>query len=266
LNTHLQDCTGDARDFGNMACLLVGDFFQLGSLFTDSFISTMMQGIVRSKYKPNELSLPKFRGCELFRRFELLGLSQNMRASTDPDRCMSIDRMRDVTKIPPVNEHVLNTLTTLTRQDIIDRPQLRFGIVVVPSHKEKQFWIKEQTTRYAIAAKKVIIRWKNTLCNSVLSNHPGLTDLLFENEYSDLWSYFIEGSPAVIIYNYCVIRGITNGPGCIQHSLLLDGTTAFKRTFAKLIASSCPGTVLTLPVPPLAMFIWKPIPLEDLHL
>ena len=53
------------------------------------------------------------------------------------------------------------------------------------------------------------------------SKHPGVFQLLYADPDLELWSYYIEGAPCFILFNYSDPHEISNGPGCIYHSLVL---------------------------------------------
>jgi hypothetical protein len=267
LNQHLQETRKDLRPFGGMAVLLIADFFQLGALFGDSFVTVMMRNFVTHAEARTDMHLPQHRGCELLQLFTYTVLHTQNRCKEE-DRIACIHRMRDPSKVPPINDMVIATLKTLTRQDIIERPGRRFAAFLNPGNLERCIWTLPQGTRFALAAAKVIIRWKNPIQGEIAQSHPRLYDPLYENPDSELWSTFIESAPAYTLYNYSVLRCVSNGPGCRMHSFIFgpDWTLEEKAAAEEEIATAKPGDIVTLIKPPYAVNIYKEISDDDAHL
>jgi hypothetical protein len=71
-------------------------------------------------------------------------------------------------------------------------------------------WNYYQMFPYAKAYKKPIIAWKNTIIGLGLK-HPDIVGPLYMNKETELWSYFIEGAPGFVLFNYSVSLGLSNG-------------------------------------------------------
>ena len=135
LNQHLQDMKQDVRPFGGMAVLLIADFFQLGALFGDSFVTVMIRNFITNAQGRTDTALPQHQGCELLRLFTYTVL-HNQNRCKEESRIACINWMRDPSNKPPINDKVIDTLKILTRQDILQRPARRLAKFLDPGNLE----------------------------------------------------------------------------------------------------------------------------------
>uniref|UniRef100_A0A7S0QIJ3 ATP-dependent DNA helicase n=1 Tax=Cryptomonas curvata TaxID=233186 RepID=A0A7S0QIJ3_9CRYP len=266
LDEHLRDILNDQRPFGGMAVLLLGDFFQLSAFLSRSFITVMIRNYVTHPDNRTDIELPEHQGCELLRLFTYAVLRINNRCK-EPDRLEAIRRLRDPVQKPPINRAVLNLLTVMARKHIIAIPAFRFGPMLMPGNQERCMWNYYQMFFYAKANKKPIVGWKN-LINGFGLWHPEIVEPLYANKESELWSYFIEGGPGSILFNYSVPLGLSNGAPIHYHGLILGPhfTAAEIKSFKIEYAKAAPGIVIILPHPPYSVNIHKEVRDEDAHL
>ena len=267
LNQHLQDMKQDSRPFGGMAVLLIADFFQLGALFGEGFVSVMIRNYITNAEGRTDTALPQHLGCELLRLFTYTVL-HNQNRCKEQSRTACINWMRDPSNKPPINNKVIDTLKILTRQDILQSPGRRFAAFLSPGNLERCIWTWAQSQRFSLAAGKVIIRWKNPIQGATALSHPTLFDPLYRDPDTELWFVFIESAPGYTLYNYSVPRGVSNGPGCFMHSFSFgpDWSTEEKKAAEREIAAAKPGGVVSLIKPPYAVNIYKEISDDQAHL
>ena len=265
LDQHLRDVRNDQRPFGGMATLLIGDFFQLSSLFSESFYTVMMRNFVTHTENRADCHLPQHAGCLLFMKFIYTVFHANNRTN-EVERIENIEHMRDPSLFPPINQKIIRSLAELTRDDIVAFPHFRFACMLVPGNVERGIYNYVQMKPFAIATNQVIIRWQN--CIKEASSNPGVFELLYSDGCVELWSYYLQGAPGFLLFNYCVPRGVSNGPGCIYHSLVLGDAFDAAETAAieKEIADTKPGEIVTLEKPPYAINIYKEIKDTEVHL
>ena len=266
LDEHVRDILNDQRPFGGMAVLILADFFQLSAFLSRSFITVMIRNYVTHADKRTDIELPEHQGCELLRLFTYAVLHINNRCK-ESDRLEGIRRLRDPFQKPPINRPVLNLLEVMTRQLIIAAPSFRFAPILVPGNHERCIWNYHQMFPYAKAYKKPIVAWRNTIIGIGLS-HPFAVEPLYDNKECELWSYFIEGAPGFILFNYSVPLGCSNGVGIRYHglSLGLQFTAVEIKSFQLEYAAAAPAEVIILPRPPFAVNIHKEVRDEDAHL
>ena len=132
----MRDVRTDSRPFGGMTTLLIGDFFQLGSLFSESFFTILMGNFVAHAENRADCHLPQHAGCLLFMKFIYTVFHANNRTD-EVERIQNIDHMRDPSLFPPINQKIIRSLAELTRDDIVAFPHFRFACMLVPGNVER---------------------------------------------------------------------------------------------------------------------------------
>jgi len=244
----------------------LADFFQLSAFMSKNFISVMIRNYVTHPDKRTDTQLPEHQGCELLRLFTYRVLHINNRCK-ELDRLNGIRRLRDPSQKPPINQTVMDLLTQMTRELIVATPAFLFAPMLTPGNYERCVWIYHQMFVYAKAYKKVIIAWKNTIHGIGKTHDPKLFESLYANKECELWSYYIEGAPGFILFNYSVPLGCSNGAAIDYHSLILGAnySAAEIKSFQLQYARAAPADVIELPRPPYAVNVRKEVRDEDAH-
>lgn len=157
----------------------------------------------------------KKRGIQLLRSARRVNLTRLMRAKNDPAFIDYQLQMRQTELRHPVPDTFLDSLTTVTAMDLCDDPAWQFAPTGVLSHLERDYINVSKLHAFARAFNLPIIRWRCELADA-----PSMEQNVREEVYNheqNLWSYFVEGAPALILETISSVRMLVNGsPGLLD--------------------------------------------------
>ena len=203
---------------GGMPLLLCGDNHQKPPPGGTSWYHYMVG--VAAKEEDNPLFLQgsssaKHRGLKLLSVAKRVQLHRLMRAKDDPDFIAVQHQMRQTELLHPIPEDFLKQLRPVSLEDIAQEPAWRFAPIGVLSHIERDAINLEQLKAFAKAFNLPMFRWRCVLVDGEILE-AGEVAGLYDNE-PNLWSYFVEGAPVLLLSTISSVRKLVNGsPGLLD--------------------------------------------------
>ena len=157
------------------------------------------------------------RGLTLLSRAKRVELHRLMRAKDDPDFIAVQHQMRQTEILHPIPEDFLKQLRPVTLEDITQEPAWRFAPIGVLSHLERDAINLEQLKAFAKAFRLPMFRWRCFLVDGDMLQ-AGVVAELYDNE-PNLWSYFVEGAPVLLLSTISSVRKLVNGTPALLDSL-----------------------------------------------
>jgi hypothetical protein len=235
ISSRFQELRNNDLPFGGLPVLLFLDFHQKESMGTQFHKALLIADLPKDILKAlgingsgknnttiSELGVDR-KSVNLFRRFRRFNLTQQMRASEDPDYMAHLNQIRDIFSEQPINEEILQSLQPLTPEALQADPKLMFTRIVTMSWKEIFPLTLMQLGRWAKAYNLPLIRWRKTLVGESAGFISAVeTEALYEHESAGLYEYFVENMPGTFTTNIDTSNGIVNGARNTYVSLTLD--------------------------------------------
>ena len=159
----------------------------------------------------------KQRGLLLLRSARRVDLKRLMRAKDDLAFIDYQLQMRQTELLHPISDLFLDSLHTVTDTDITDDPAWQFAPIGVLSHVERDYINLSQLHAFARTFNLPIIRWRSELVDgSTLEQN--VREEIYQHE-PNLWSYFVEGAPALLLETISSVRMLVNGSAGVLESL-----------------------------------------------
>jgi hypothetical protein len=234
IDQKLRTLTGNYNDtFGNLAIMLMGDFFQIPPINGTSLFSSVL-----NNNNTQQDSNPLIHGSWLFSLFKKIELTQQMRAPDDIHHMKILDQMRNYTlRQPSVTRENLNYYKYLTSDDITSDSAWLTAPIIVLNNLER---VNLNATRSKIYSKffgKIRFLWDCPLSydGSILNREQKQT--IYE-ENASLRDYFVAGALGYLKKNINPSLGLANGTSVIYHSLILDEREDSEAVLAQIVDST----------------------------
>jgi len=157
-SVRLCQITGRSEPFGGLPVLILGDFFQLKPVAAQSIYEGMLN------YLSNDIALHQDNaynhGLELFLKFKITILEGNNRAREDPIHADIIHKLRDLTKINPIDDAILNHVREITIEDIRCDRTWEEALIAVPGNRERHAINSKMIQHYAIKNNKPVYKFR----------------------------------------------------------------------------------------------------------
>jgi hypothetical protein len=208
---------GNTELCGGMPFLLCGDNHQKPPPGGTPWYQYMVG--IATKEVENPLlqgsSSAKHRGLKMLSEAKRVQLHRLMRAKDDPDFIDVQLRMRQTDILHPIPVDFLKQLRPVTLEDIAQDPAWRFAPIGVLTHVERDAINLEQLKAFARAFNLPMFRWRCFLVDGEILQACEMATL-YDNE-PNLWSYFVEGAPVLLLSTISSVRKLVNGtPGLLD--------------------------------------------------
>jgi hypothetical protein len=204
---------------------------------------------------------------ELFSRFFVLNMTQQMRAANCADHCRRLTAYRvlpksypkgdrwtaaDIATFQPINENIVSGLTReLTEEDVLTEPRwLTEATILVTSNIDRANLNSAAARRFGVTECRAVFYWRKSLVKDLSF---ALQNVLYDEDLRpDLFAYFVEGAPAQILDNGNgnVDYGIANGTACRMVSLAWDDPEKERYILDHLKRNKVTVGLIMLPFPP----------------
>ena len=217
--------------FGGLLVLLLGDFLQLPPVMATPLykaaVNKLLGGKIPSAYgkRPTKAKVPRAvsvegRGTDLFIRFKVFFLTEQMRARDDEQHCLRLEALRNLNDPKPLTEDTVRWLySRALRPEHLSHPDVVFARMATVSAKESAEHNLRTTMAYARYRGFYVFRWKRKIPEPSLPyvEKPAM-ERLYEEERAELYHWWVADSPGIILKNF--------PPGSIGQQLhLANGTS-----------------------------------------
>ena len=192
-------------------------------------------------------SSAKQRGLLLLKAARRVDLKRLMRAKDDSAFIDYQMQMRQTELLHPVPEKFLDSLSPVTVEDLNDDPAWQFAPTGVLSHVERDYINLSQLHAFAKAFNLPIIRWRCELADGSTLEHHVREDIY--NHEPNLWSYFVEGAPVLLLETISSVRMLVNGSPGLLDSLTITNSKDLER-MTDAYTAGYDVNMITLDVPP----------------
>ena len=238
---------------GGIPLLLCGDNHQKAPPGGTSWYQLMVKVASQEMADPFLLGISsaKNRGLGLLKSARRVDLIRLMRARDDPAFIEFQLQMRQADSLQPIPDAFLEQLHRISPLDLQKDAAWRFAPVGVLSHVERDYINLFQLRAFAKMFNLPIFRWRRDLVDDSSVLQKSVLDELYNHE-PNLWSYFVEGAPVLLLETISSVRMLVNGsPG------LLDSINTTNAADAALIEdgynTGYSENMITLNTTPLAI-------------
>ena len=241
INERLQQLRNNTLPFGGLVFVLYGDFEQkppvgglplskalvLSSGITEDILKSLdickQLGAGKKKFFKLDLNSHDDKGARLAKGFELHTLTQQMRASEDPQRTAFLEQLRDPNAEFPITVDIIESLQVLSTNNIKTvGPKLLFAPRAALSHDEVNLLNYSQARAFALHHKVPLYWWEKELVGqSATWLTADETKEVYVHERTSLCGFFVNGAPGITTRNINTASEIVNGGSVIMHSLTL---------------------------------------------
>ena len=252
VNSRLREIFQSDEDFGGVAVILLGDFFQMRPVMGDS-----LSHAVVSKPKSN-VTTSNLTGRTLFQQFTIGCFTAEERAKGDQIWAQFTRKVRDHGKLLKEDLHHIKVLTA---EEAETDWRWFFAPVACGSNSQRHEINAAQAVRFAKRAGKPVIKWCNTFVGEKFGTAKITNELrnsLYVNDHR-FSTLFVEGAPGYITKNMtadATIKGICNGTACTMHSLTFSSDVSLQHEVTETrlqIANAKPGEVVVIMLQPLSI-------------
>ena len=152
INKRLQEILNCNDIFGGISVILLGDFQQMDPITGYAMHTSCVTHLVLEEHADRYgLGTPWEDGLNLFIKFLLILLNEQMRASLDIVHIDTMTQLRNTEIERPVTHQIVELLYSmfLTPQDVADRPEWNFAPVAVCGNAERCLINLQQAVRFA---------------------------------------------------------------------------------------------------------------------
>jgi ASC-1-like (ASCH) protein len=252
IHSRLQQIFQSDLEFGGVAVILLGDFYQMRPVMGDSLSNAVM-----TEAKA-DASISTLTGRRLFPTFTIGCFTAEERAKGDKIWASFTRRVRDHGKLLKQDLHHIKVLTD---EEASNDWRWFFAPVACGSNAQRHEINAAQAVRFAKRAGKPVIQWVHTFNREKFGNAK-LTDEQRNSLYvrdRRFSTYFVEGAPAYIKKNItadATMKGICNGTMCKMHSLTFSSDESLRDRVMEVrqqIARAKPGEIVVIMMIPLSI-------------
>ena len=252
INSRLQEIFQSQEEFGGVAVILLGDFFQMRPVMGDSLAHAVVSA-PKSNATTSNLT-----GRTLFQQFTIGCFTAEERAKGDQIWAQFTRKVRDHGKILKEDLHHIKVLTP---DEANSDWRWFFAPVVCGSNSQRHEINAAQAVRFAKRAGKPVIKW----CNTFVAEKFGTAKITNELRNSlyvkdhRFTTLFVEGAPGYINKNMtadATMKGICNGTPCKMHSLTFSSDVSLQQQVMETrlqIENAKPGEVVVIMLQPLSI-------------
>jgi uncharacterized protein YbaR (Trm112 family) len=215
-------------------------------------------------------SFAKQRGFKLLTSARRIELKRLMRARDDQVFIDHQLQMRQTGLAYPISDQFLKQLHTVTDADLEADATWRFAPVGVLAHVERDFINLQRLLAFAKLFDLPIIRWRCEMVDYSAYEH-GVRDEIYNHE-PNLWSYFVEGVPVLLLDTISSVRMLVNGSPGLLDSLTITNPADLALVVRAYNTGYNNGAAVTLEETPIAVnvvvggterypMLWHQVPL-----
>jgi hypothetical protein len=287
LFVHLRLCSlfsrqGDETPFAGRHVLLLGDFLQLPAVGASLLTAALDNGATGDRGAARDL----------FRRFSLTMLDEQMRAADDPfhlellrrmgsplrheqpltaemlaptcPHCLDedgsrlpdpLDHARGRSSCPPRCPHRCLHLKELNEADLRQDPLFATAKFVAPCNSTVDRWSLVALREHARRTGQVVLRWR-LLSTSSAENAQELVPDEMAEQYVDLWGYYARDVPVTLTRNANTAVQFAHGVSAVLHAFVPEDAALLQRLLQR--PGLAAGDIVTLPAPPRAVLVRIP--------
>ena len=237
---------------GGLPVLLCGDNHQKPPPGGTPWYQYMVKAALDPTNDPVTMgsAIAKNRGLRFLKSAHRVELKRLMRARDDPDFIEYQLQMRRTELHHPVPDAFLQQLRSVSRKDLEEDAAWRFAPIGVLSHIERDVINVIQLKAFGKAFNLPIFRWRSEMVAGA-ALEQSVRDEVYNHE-PNLWSYFVEGAPVLLLENISSVRMLVNGTAGLLDSLNITNAgdrnrveTAYNTGYSE--------DMVTLDEPPLAV-------------
>lgn len=220
LSHRFQQIMNSTEDFGGLAVIVLGDFFQIPPVNGTSLAQATVTPLPDTKSEDSYYSY----GRTLFRSFQRFEFNMQERAKEDGAWCQFIDTIRTDRALKQASVRHIRSLTISDVQQ--DRSWL-FAPVAVTNNEERAAFNWRQAQLFAATHGAVVVAWLKPLLREHFTSGS-----LSDTERSQLLrtdvrlrEFFVSGAPCYLSENMspaATHKGVCNGAAATMHSLCFE--------------------------------------------
>jgi hypothetical protein len=237
---------------GGLPVLLCGDNHQKPPPGGTPWYQFMVKSANEPTKDPLQLAadMAKNRGLNFLKSAHRVQLKRLMRAKDDPAFIDYQLQMRRTELHHPIPDEFLQQLRTVSPRDLEEDAAWRFAPIGVLSHIERDVINVAQLKAFGKAFKLPIFRWRSELVDGAMLEQS-VRDEVYNHE-PNLWSYFVEGAPVLLLENISSVRMLVNGTAGLLDSLTIanEGDLALVE---RAYNTAYSDVMVTLAEPPVAV-------------
>lgn len=161
----------------------------------------------------------KQRGLLFLKAARRVDLKRLMRARNDPTFIDFQLQMRQTDLLHPIPDIFVDSLRTVSTEDLHADAAWHFAPIGVLSHIERDYINYYQLHAFAKKFNLPVIRWRCTLVDGAALEQRVREDV-YDHE-PNLWSYFVEGAPVLLTETISSVRKLVNGSQGLLDSLTI---------------------------------------------
>ena len=219
INRRLKQVKNNDLDFGGVAVIVSGDFFQLPPVKADRIFSIAMKLKFAAKNANEQMNKDSTRLFTKFQRYELL----------EPNRCKDLNHLQFLTNM---RQGDTTGLTEYIQEHILsekDRVTFKTAPIISPGNPERYYLGLALIKEFARQKSDRVISWhlqakfkgyKNSIIDEIThsSNKRNANSVYKQNP--QLSSHFVAGAPIFLTDNSNPNRGLANGVKAEQYALV----------------------------------------------
>ncbi len=238
---------------GGMPLLLCGDNHQKPPPGGTPWHQFLVQVASKETEDPavRGASFAKQRGIKLLTSARRVDLKRLMRARDDQAFIDDQLQMRQTGLRHPIRDQFLAQLHTVSDADLESDATWRFAPVGVLTHVERDFINLQKLLAFAQHFDLPIIRWRCEMVDySAYEN--GVRDEIYNHE-PNLWTYFVEGVPVLLLDTISSVRMLVNGSPGLLDSLTITNPVDLALIVRAYNTGYNNGVTITLEETPIAV-------------